>query len=79
KEETLIFNKPTVLVHGDSHYFRIDKPMRINAIAMENFTRAETFGTPDVHWVRGMVNTSDPNLFSFRQEIVDANIVDQVP
>lgn len=79
QEETLIFNKPTVLVHGDSHYFRIDKPMRINAIAMENFTRVETFGTPDVHWVRGMVNTSDPNLFSFRQEIVDANIVDQVP
>ena len=25
--ETLAFEKPVVLVHGDSHYFRIDKPM----------------------------------------------------
>ncbi len=26
--ETLAYGKPVVLVHGDSHYFRIDKPMR---------------------------------------------------
>src|SRR5206468_3594131 len=25
--ETLAFQKPVVLVHGDSHYFRIDKPL----------------------------------------------------
>src|SRR5687768_13290207 len=26
-EETVSFGKPVVLVHGDSHYFRIDKPL----------------------------------------------------
>jgi hypothetical protein len=26
--ETLAYGKPVVLVHGDSHYFRIDKPLR---------------------------------------------------
>jgi hypothetical protein len=26
REETVAFRKPVVLVHGDSHYFRIDKP-----------------------------------------------------
>ncbi|MGH7960752.1 MAG: hypothetical protein ACRERD_02860 [Candidatus Binatia bacterium] len=79
QEETIAFVKPVVLVHGDSHYFRIDKPMRINGFAVENFTRVETFGTPDVHWLRATVDSSDPNLFSFKQEIVDANIVDRVP
>jgi len=76
QEETLAFGKPVVLVHGDSHYFRIDKPMRrADGTAVENFTRVETFGSPNVHWLRGTVNTGDPNLFSFRQEIVEENIV----
>ena len=27
EEETLKFGKPVVLAHGDSHYFRVDKPL----------------------------------------------------
>ena len=76
QEATIAFRKPVVLVHGDSHYFRIDKPMRrADGTAIENFTRVETFGQPDVHWVRGTVDFSDPNLFSFRQEIIKKNII----
>lgn len=75
QEETLAFGKPVVLVHGDSHYFRIDKPMRhANGTVIENFTRVETFGQPDVHWLRATVDTGDPNIFSFRQEIVQENV-----
>ncbi len=75
--ETLAFEKPVVLVHGDSHYFRIDKPLRSTKSKrrLENFTRVETFGTPDVHWLRASVNPEDPNLFRFEQEIVEANLV----
>jgi hypothetical protein len=71
--------KPVVLVHGDSHYFRIDKPfMRMrkpNEPAIENFTRVETFGAPNHHWVHVTVDPSDPNVFTFRQRIVAPNVV----
>lgn len=77
EEETLATQKPVVLVHGDSHYFRIDKPLvgTTSGRRIENFTRVETFGSPDVHWLRATVDFRDPNLFSFRQEIVEQNLV----
>ena len=77
ERETVLFRKPVVLVHGDSHYFRIDKPL-IGARSkrrIENFTRVETFGNPDVHWVRARVDSRDPNVFSFEQRIVQENLV----
>jgi hypothetical protein len=78
EEETISFEKPVVLVHGDTHYFRIDKPMKssVSKRRVENFTRVETFGAPDVHWVRATVDENDPNLFCFKQEIVDENLID---
>jgi Calcineurin-like phosphoesterase len=77
--ETIAFGKPVVLVHGDSHYFRIDKPLigTVSQRRIENFTRVQTFGTPDVHWVRAQVDPSDPNLFRFEQRIVPKNVVPQ--
>jgi hypothetical protein len=39
-----------------------------------NFTRVETFGPPDMHWVRATVDPSDPNLFQFEPVVVKANI-----
>jgi hypothetical protein len=81
ERETIAFQKPVVLVHGDSHYFRIDKPM-VSARSqrrVENFTRVETFGYPDVHWLRGTVDASDPNVFSFRQELVKRNLIRHQP
>lgn len=76
-KETIAFKKPVVLVHGDTHYFRIDKPMMhpVTKKRVDNFTRVETFGYPDVHWVRARVNADDPNVFSFRAELVKANKV----
>ena len=70
EEETLAFDGPVVLVHGDSPTFRIDKPV-ISERRPINFTRVETFGSPDVHWVRASVDTRDPEVFSFRPEIVE--------
>ena len=81
KDETLAFGRPVVLVHGDSHYFHIDKPMlgSTSERRIENFTRVETFGSPDVHWIRGIVDFRDPDLFKFRQEIVEENLMDHLP
>ena len=77
ERETVKFERPVVLVHGDSHYFRIDKPLvgRRSKRRIENFTRVETFGNPDVHWVRARVDPTDPNVFSFEQRIVKKNLV----
>jgi hypothetical protein len=77
EREVLAFGRPVVLVHGDSHYFRIDKPMlgSRDGRRIESFTRVETFGSPDVHWVRATVDFRDPNLFSFTQELVEQNLV----
>lgn len=76
--ETLAFSKPVVLVHGDTHSFQIDKPLfgSKSKSRIENFTRVETFGSPDVHWLKASVDFRDPNLFSFRQRIVKPNLVD---
>src|SRR5262249_34845784 len=67
--EALALGKPVVLVHGDSHYFRVDKPyMRMRKAGepgLENVTRIETFGSLHHHWVEATVDPADPNVFSF--------------
>ena len=77
EQATVAFGKPVVLVHGDSHYFRIDKPMTGSASRrrVENFTRVETFGEGDNHWLRVAVDPGNPNVFAFDQRIVAANLV----
>jgi hypothetical protein len=69
-----------VLVHGDSHYFRIDKPLygSRSQRRIENFTRVETFGNPDVHWVRVTIEPDNPDVFTFHPQIVRSNLVNHV-
>src|SRR3989442_7640869 len=77
EKATMTFGKPVVYVHGDTHIFRVDKPLvgSVSGRIIENFTRVETFGFPDTHWVRASVDPMDPQVFSFRQEIVKENLV----
>ncbi len=81
EEETIRFNKPVALIHGDDHVFRISKPLvdySYTGKRVENFTRVGTFGAPNVHWVRGTIDSADPDVFSFKPEIVDENTLDAV-
>ncbi|GAA6618859.1 hypothetical protein [Scytonema sp. NUACC26] len=65
------YSKQVILIHGDSHYFRIDKPLNNSeGTVITNFTRIETFGSPNVHWLRLTVNPRNPNLFEVNQEIL---------
>jgi hypothetical protein len=75
--DVLAYGQPVVLVHGDSHYFRIDKPMlgARSGRRVENFTRVETFGERDNHWLHVAVEPENPNVFVFDQRIVAANLV----
>jgi len=53
-KETLGFDGEVLLVHGDTHRFRVDSPLRDpeSGAAVANFTRAEVFGSPGMNWVR---------------------------
>jgi Calcineurin-like phosphoesterase len=77
EKETLSFGKPVVYVHGDTHIYRVDKPLfgSTSQRSIENFTRVETVGYPDAHWVRASVDPANPNVFSFRLEIVKENLL----
>lgn len=81
EREVGAFGKPVLFVHGDTHYFRVDKPLFRAGVfgagdrgrQLENFTRVEVHGYPEAHWVRIVVDPAQPSVFSFREEIVDAN------
>ena len=67
RAEVIAFRRPVAYVHGDSHYFRVDKPFLDSAgRRLENFTRVETFGnnpangTNDVQWVKGGRRRQEP-------------------
>jgi len=86
EREAIAFRRPVVLVHGDSHYFRVDKPLGFRPArggagvpSLENFTRVETFGAPNHHWVQVLVSRDDPNVFTFRPRLVEGNIQRRSP
>ncbi|MEP6540464.1 MAG: hypothetical protein ABJF23_34390, partial [Bryobacteraceae bacterium] len=122
RNRTIAFGKPVVLVGGDTHTVRIDKPMSAvkdangnfltiagntfgypshtaatgSAISattslfnnitgafcpaaaancvlpsrVQNFVRVEVFGSPDVAWIRGIVDPFDPNVLSFSMQTI---------
>jgi hypothetical protein len=73
-ELTLGFAGQVALVHGDSHYFKLDKPLNApSGGVLANFTRVETFGARNDHWVSATVDPENPNVFVFDPRIVPAN------
>ncbi len=77
QREVLAFRRPVLLVHGDTHTFRVDKPLfGPDRRRVESFTRMETYGSPDVHWSRVVVDPGRPELFAFSPETVGPNVVD---
>ncbi len=75
RDAALAFPGPVVYVHGDSHYFKLDKPLSgPQGGVVANFTRMETFGARNTHWVSATIDLADPDLFSFTPRLVRANI-----
>ena len=83
RKHAVNFERPVVLAHGDTHSARVDKPLTAptvpvdppapNPALVENFTRVETFGFPDTHWIRVSVDPNSDGVFTFEFEIVDEN------
>lgn len=75
----IAFGKPVVIAHGDSHYYRVDKPLLAPTPAnglqlLERVTRAENFGSQYVHWLEVAVDPRDPEVFRFRPHLIEANL-----
>jgi len=77
ERESVLYKRPVLLIHGDTHVYRVDKALvgSSDKRPFENVTRLENFGSPDVHWSRVTVDPSLPGLFGFSPGIVGANAV----
>jgi hypothetical protein len=80
RDEVIAFRKPVAYVHGDSHYFRVDKPfLDSRGRRLENFTRVETFGdnqgngNNDVNWLKVTVDSRSREVFTYQTQIVPGN------
>ncbi len=74
RKATIAFPGQVALIHGDSHYFKVDQPLLADdGTVLGNFTRVETWGAGNVHWVSAVVDPAAPTLFTFRSMIVPAN------
>ena len=73
--QVVAFRRPVLMVHGDSHLHRVDKPYKTRAgqKRIGNFTRAEVFGARDIHGMRIIVDTGTPVRFTVEPLIVKAN------
>jgi hypothetical protein len=71
--EAADFDGEIVLVHGDTHFFKIDKPLLTPTELIPNITRVQTFGEGKVHWVRATVDPDARNVFTFEPMMVSGN------
>ena len=70
EDEAIVYGRPVLLIHGDSHELHIDKPLlgARTGLVIDTLLRLEVPGSTDVHWVRVRVNPAKPGLFSFEPE-----------
>ena len=75
-------------MHGDSHYFRIDKPLldrngsRLEILHARRDLRRQPGQRQhdnDVNWVKATVSPHNPDVFSFEQVIVEPNLQAYTP
>ena len=66
REKVAGFAGPVLLIHGDSHIQRVDQPLTdATGATLANFTRLETFGSPDIGWIRVVVDTVAGRITAF--------------
>jgi len=71
--QTEKFAGQVLFVHGDTHFFKVDKPLYSPTKLLPNFTRLQTFGSPSLHWVRVTVDPRSAHLFQVQPVIVKQN------
>lgn len=61
-----------LLIHGDTHEYTVDHPLRRAGTgeALENFTGLETYGSPDIGWVRVVVDSVAGRVVEFEPRLM---------
>jgi hypothetical protein len=59
RDHTSVFKGQVLFIHGGTHQHTVDHPMKRadTGAVLDNFTRLETFGSPDIGWVRVVVDS----------------------
>lgn len=57
QHEANTFDGQVLAIHGDSHQARVDEPRMLQGGPSPRFTRIETFGSPDVGWMRVVIDS----------------------
>ncbi|MEZ0076558.1 hypothetical protein [Planotetraspora sp. GP83] len=72
---SIAFPGQVLLVNGDTHVFKVDKPLTdAKNQVIQNVTRVQTFGSAQNHWVSAEIDPKDPEVFTFHEHIVAANL-----
>jgi hypothetical protein len=68
---TAAFSGQVLLIHGDSHHYIVDNPLMRPGTnePLANFTRLETFGSPDIGWVRVVVDSVAGRVVDFEPRL----------
>ncbi len=72
EEEVEQFPRPVLAAHGDGHEYIVDHPLvrRSTGRRLENFTRLQVPGSPEVGWVRVVVTPGAEAPFAFEEHVV---------
>lgn len=65
REEAERFRRPVLIAHGDHHNYTVDRPL-----GLENLTRLEVPGSPQVGWVRVTVTNGAREPFAFEPHVI---------
>ena len=72
EEEAERFQLPVLAIHGDWHDYTVDHPLisRTTGLQLDNVTRLQVPGSPDVGWVRVTVTPGAAEPFAFEPRVV---------
>ena len=72
EEEVEEFRRPVRVTHGDNHEFIVDHPLvhRTTGRRLNNLTRLQVPGSPDVGWIRVVVTPGAEDPFAFEPHVV---------
>ena len=72
EEEVEQFGKPVLVAQGDDHEFIVDRPLvrRTTGRRLDNFTRLQVPGSPDIGWVKVVVTPGPQTSFAFENRVV---------
>ena len=68
--ETEKYAGQVLIVNGDVHAFKMDKPLFGPEKVLPNLTRIQTFGSPLIHWVKVKVEPHTPEVFTIQPVMV---------